>query len=79
MKSKQLFVLSALLAGLQVSVAQATYPADGEGPFDLPAIETYADRMARLGDTRGAEVWGVSPREVEAHHPFPFSDRPIDD
>ena len=51
MKRMNLLVLSALVAGLQVSIAQAEFPADGEGPFDLPAIEAYADRMARLGDT----------------------------
>ena len=113
MKRMQLLVLSALVAGLQVSVAQAEFPADGEASHDLPALESYAermvrigkgdqvaqagfpadgeashdlaaleayaDRMARIGDTSGAEVWGVSPREVEAYSPFPYSGEPIDD
>ena len=63
MKRIQLLVLSALVAGLQITVAQASpFPADAEASYDLPASETYADRMARSGDTNGAEVWGVSRR-----------------
>jgi hypothetical protein len=67
------------VAGLQVSVAQATFPSDAEEPYVLPALETYADRMARIGDSNGAEVWGVSRRQVEAHNPFPFGGGYIDD
>ena len=79
MKHVKLLVLSALVAGLQVSVAQATFPSAGDESYDLPAIETYAERMARIGDTSGAEVWGVSRRAVEAHNPFPFGGGPVDD
>lgn len=79
MKRTQLLVLSALVAGLQVSVAQASFPADAEASYDLPALETYADRMARIGDTSGAEVWGVSRRSVEEHNAFPFGGGPVDD
>ena len=77
---KQLLVLSALVAGLQIAVAQASpFPRDAEQPYDLPAIESYAERMARLGDTTGAEVWGVSQRQVIPHNPFPFGGGPVDD
>ena len=79
MKRIQLLVLSALVAGLQASAVQATFPSDAEASYDLPALETYADRMARIGDTSGAETWGVSRREVEAHNPFPFGGGPVDD
>ena len=79
MKSIKLVVLSALVAGLQVSVAHAAFPSDAEASFDLPAIESYAERMARLGDTTGAEVWGVSRRDPSAHDPFPSRGGPIDD
>ena len=72
MKRKQLLVLSALVAGLQIQVAQAAFPTDAEASYDLPAIESYAERMARGGDSGGAEVWGVSRRGAEAHSPFPF-------
>ena len=77
MKRIQLLVLSALVAGLQASAAQATFPSDAEASYDLPAIQTYADRMASLGND--AEVWGVSRRQVEAHNPFPFGGGPVDD
>ena len=79
MKRMQLLALSALVAGLQVSVAQATFPSDAEASYDLPALETYADRMARIGDSNVAEVWGVSRRQVEAHNAFPFGGGYIDD
>ena len=79
MKRIQLLVLSALVAGLQASAAQATFPSDAEASHDLPALETYADRMTRIGNTDGAEVWGVSRRQVEAHNPFPFGGGFIDD
>ena len=77
MKRIQLLVLSALVAGLQASAAQATFPADAEASYDLPAIQTYADRMAGIGNS--GEVWGVSRRVVEAHNPFPFGGGPVDD
>ena len=81
MKSIKLVVLSALVAGLQVSVAQATtFPSDGEAEnYTMPAPDSYAERMARGGDTNGAEVWGVSRRAVTPHDPFPFGGGPVDD
>ena len=79
MKNVKLLVLSALVAGLQVSVAQAAFPSDAEASYDLPAIQSYAERMASLGDTTGAEAWGVSRRQVAAHEAFPFGGGPIDD
>ena len=77
MKRIQLLVLSALVAGLQASAAQAAFPSDAEASYDLPALETYADRMARTSN--GGEVWGVSRRQIEAHNPFPFGGGPVDD
>ena len=81
MKSIKLVVLSALVAGLQVSVAQANaFPSSGEAEdFVMPAPDSYAERMARLGDTTGADVWGVSPRRPAPHDPFPFGGGPVDD
>lgn len=83
MKRKHLLV-SFVLVGLQ-SVSFGTafaeeaspYPADAEASYNLPAIETYAERNARLGDS--SAVWGVSKREVEPHNPFPFGGGFIDD
>ena len=78
MKRMQLLALTALVAGLQISAAQASsFPGDAEQSYDLPAIESYSERMARLGDTSGAEVWGVSRRS--AHDPFPSAGGPVDD
>ena len=66
MKSKYL-VLSVILFGLQSSgaFAEQGYPADAEASYDLPAIQTYAERS-------GDAVWGVSPKQVTPHDPFPF-------
>ena len=75
MKVKQLVALS-VLVGLQ-GVAHATYPMDAEASFNLPALESYAERQARLGGSD--EAWGVSKREVEPHNPFPFGGGYIDD
>ena len=76
MKVKQLVLLSVLAFGVQ-GAAQAAYPADAEATFDLPALESYADRVARMGDS--APAWGVSKRAVKAHDPFPFGGGYIDD
>ena len=46
-------------------------------PFDLSALETRADRIARLGDA--SETWGVSRRAVQPHDPFPFGGGNLDD
>lgn len=79
MKSIKLVVLSALVAGLQVPAAQAAFPSDADASYDLPAIESYAERMARNGDANGAEVWGVSQRHGDALNPFPSRGGPVDD
>ena len=76
----QLLVLSALVAGLQIAVAQASpFPADAEQPYTLSALGSYAERMAAVGATTGGEVWGVSKRPVTPHDPYPFGGGPIDD
>jgi hypothetical protein len=85
----QLLVLSALLIASQTlatSVSASPYPADAEASFNLPALDTYADRHARM---QGSESWGVSKREqpvdpflealgIAANGPFPSSGGPID-
>ncbi len=81
MKSK-FFAVSVLALGLNaVGSAVANdvtpYPADAEASFDLLALETRADRMARLGDA--SDTWGVSRRVVQPHDPFPFGGGYIDD
>ena len=71
MKSKYL-VATLVLVGLQsVSLgnALAEYPSDAEASYNLPALETYADRQAR-GESSAS--WGVSRRDVMPHEPFPF-------
>jgi hypothetical protein len=75
MKRINLFVLSVLVFGLQ-GVAHATYPADAEASYSLPASETYADRQAAKSES---STWGVSKRSVEPHNPFPFGGGYIDD
>ena len=76
MTRTQLLVLSGLALGLQ-GVAHATYPADAEASFNLPALQTYAERYAGVGDS--SAVWGVSRRAVTPHDPFPFGGGYIDD
>ena len=80
MKSKYLLV-SFVLAGLQgisfgSAFASEGFPSDAEASYDLPASQTYADRMAGGADSA---AWGVSRREVQQHDPFPFGGGPIDD
>jgi hypothetical protein len=85
MKRNQLLILSLLAVALQnVSTGSALaeltargeiveaspFSMDGQGPFDLPALESYAERHARSGGS--SEPWGVSRREVEPHDPYPF-------
>lgn len=76
MKRTQLLVLSVLALGLQ-GVAHATYPGDAEASFNLPALQTYAERQASGGDS--SSVWGVSRREVTPHDAFPFGGGYISD
>ena len=78
MKRTFLFVFSAATLGLQGGFLQAsTFPSDAEASYELPAIETYADRMARAGET--PDVWGVSRRTAAPHDAFPFGGGYIDD
>jgi hypothetical protein len=91
MKRNQLLVLSLLTLGLQGistgsaladltasgAIVETSYPMDGEGHFVLPALESYAERQARVGESSAA--WGVGRREVTPHDPFPFGGGYIDD
>ena len=66
MKSYKLLVVSVLALGLQTNAAfaeQASFPADAEASYDLPALETRADRMARSGEAD--QNWGVSQRQSQ--------------
>lgn len=76
MKLKQTLLLSVLALGVQ-GAAHAAYPADAEASFDLPALQSYAERQALMGES--ASAWGVSKREVQPHDPFPFGESYIDD
>ena len=76
MNRMQLLVLSVLALGLQ-SVAQGNpFPADAEASYHLPALDSYAEQQARMGDS---PAWGVSKRAVTPHDPFPFGGGYIDD
>ena len=79
MKRTSLIVLSVLSLGLASTAAQATFPSDAEASYDLPALESRADRYARMANGGSDEAWGVSKREVQAHNPFPFGGGQIDD
>ena len=73
MKSYKLLVASALalqVAGFGVALAKdaSPFPSDADADYNLPALETRADRFARMGGGSD-ETWGVSPRQ--AHDPFP--------
>ena len=77
MKRNHLLVLSALVAGLQIGVAQASpFPADAEASYDLPALQTYADRQAGNGNGNGNGNGGRMsvgrfPADAEASHDLP--------
>lgn len=78
MKHTHVVVLSFIALGLQSAAVQASpFPADAEASYNLPALETHADRHARMGEA--SAVWGVSKREVQPHDPFPFGGGPVDD
>ncbi len=75
MKRIQLLAVSVLALGL--GVAQATpFPADAEASYHLPALDSYAEQQARMGDS---PAWGVSKRVVTPRNPFPFGGGYIDD
>ena len=73
MKRNQLLVLSALVAGLQIAVAQASpFPSAAEESYELPALETYADRMARIGKGDQVSVaHGTFPSAGEESYALP--------
>jgi hypothetical protein len=78
MKRTLLFMFSAATLGLQSGLLQASpYPADAEASYNLPAPDTFAERMARVGDS--TDVWGVSRRTAQPHDAFPFGGGHIDD
>lgn len=77
MKRMQLVVLSVLAFGLQGAGHASSFPADAEASFDLAALETYAERHARM-DGIGA-MWGVNKREARPHDAVPFGGVCIDD
>jgi hypothetical protein len=74
---KKQLLLSCVLALSLQGVAHATYPSDAEASSDLPALQTYAERQAGVGES--SPTWGVSKREVQAHNAFPFGGGYIDD
>ena len=80
-RTTQLLVMSVLMFGVQHAAlaepAESPFPADSsEEAYNLPAIESYAERQARMGE--GAPSWGVSKRAVQPHDPFPFGGGYID-
>ena len=76
MKSYKLLVVSVLALGLQSGAAFASsFPSDAEASYDLPALETRADRIARMGESD--PTWGVSQRQ--AYIPFPSDGGNTDD
>jgi hypothetical protein len=91
MKRKtQMLLFSVLMFGAQGAMSANTqpYPMDAEASFDLPALQTYADRHPGGGVSDAN--WGVSKRDqpvdpfMEAsgtmgHGPFPSKGGPIDD
>jgi hypothetical protein len=77
-RNAQLLVLSALVLGLQNAALASSFPADAEASYDLAAIETSAERQARMGE--GSAAWGVSERKsVQPHNSFPFGGGPVSD
>ena len=69
-RKAQVLALSVLLFGFQ-HVAISAYPADAEASYNLPALETHADRASAM--------WGVSERNSVPHDAFPFGGGQIDD
>jgi len=91
-RTMKLLAMSVLMFGVQHAAVSAgidsPFPADAEASYDLPAIESYAERVARTGES--APGWGVNKREertdsflegsgVMGHGVFPSRGGPIDD
>ena len=74
MKSYKLLVVLALSAVSGATFA-SSFPSDAEASYDLPALESRADRIARMGESD--PTWGVSQRE--AYIPFPSHGGNTDD
>ena len=74
-------VLLFVVHGAAVSAMTDTpFPSDAEASYSLPALDTYADKMARNGGDAKSEVWGVCKRQsVTPHDAFPFGGGPVDD
>ena len=68
MKRMQLLAVSVLALGLGVALANP-FPTDAEASYHLPALDSYAEQQARMGDSPAA--WGVSERDAQADSPFP--------
>jgi hypothetical protein len=62
MKSYKLLVVLALSAVSGATFA-SSFPSDAEASYDLPALESRADRMARSGEAD--QNWGVSQRQSQ--------------
>jgi hypothetical protein len=64
-RSIQLLVLTVLLSGVQLASANvmSTFPADAEASYNLPAIESYAERHARMQSSEQAGVWASARSE----------------
>jgi hypothetical protein len=72
----QVLVLSVLASAVQLANASvvSSFPADAEATYNLPALESYAERHAR---TSGADAsWGVGKRQTSG---FPSGGGYIDD
>ena len=72
-RKAQLLVLSVLMFGVQAASA-GTFPADAEASYDLPALQTHAEKYGE------SSAWGVSERQpVQSHDAFPFGGGPVSD
>jgi hypothetical protein len=91
-RTMKLLAMSVLMFGVQHAALSAgvvsPFPADAEASYDLAAIESYAERRARMGEDMSG--WGVNKREermdsflegsgLMGHGGFPSRGGPIDD
>ncbi|HEX2826802.1 MAG TPA: hypothetical protein VHP37_10685 [Burkholderiales bacterium] len=82
-RTMKMVVLSSLVFAVQGAVAAEVdqpYPSDAEASYSLPALDSFADQMARAGRANEEpQSWGVGKRQVTPHDPFPFGGGFIDD
>ena len=82
-RNLQMAVLASLVFAGQGALAanvEQEYPSDAEASYSLPALDSYADQMARAGRANEEpQAWGVGKRQVTPHDPFPFGGGMIDD